>query len=159
MKKYFRILIIGVFFTLVTFNMTTAMEPTTTDTTIEHYGIDQKFKTVEYGKIKKEEALEITEQFVNQQIGLKGDAGYVISKSIFGFSYDESSFIEISLDNEKKYRVKLEFPYKSKTLFLNTTKLYQKEIIITGKEHLRELVSAFFDLDLKSFKSHFEGIK
>jgi hypothetical protein len=119
---------------------------------ITFYGIDESFKTVEHGVITKEDALQVVDKFAAMQVGLQGSAGEVLAKSMFGFSIDEKRFIEIAMETDKKFRVKLEMPGR-------LWSVYQKEITIEGLPKLHEIVEHFFTTPLDEFKSYFETVR
>ncbi len=75
-------------------------------TNITYYSINEAFKTVEHGNVTKGQALEIIDTYSSVQVGLKGSAEEVVSKSLFGFSLDAHRFIEIAMETEFRYRVK-----------------------------------------------------
>ena len=77
---------------------------------ITYYGLDTSCKTVEHGVVTKEEAIQIVDKFAAMQVGLQGMPEEVVSNSMFGFSLDEHRFIEIAMETDAKFRVKLEMP-------------------------------------------------
>ena len=119
---------------------------------ITYYGIDESFKTVEHGAVTKDEALQIVDKFSAMQVGLQGSAGEVLAKSMFGFSIDEKRFIEIAMDTDKKFRVKLEMPGR-------LWGVYQREITIEGLPKLHDIVEHFFTMPLDDFKNYFETVR
>ncbi len=125
-------------------------------TNITFYSINESFETVEHGPVTKEQALQIVDKYAAMQVGLEGSAEDVVSKSLFGFSLDEQRFIEIAVETESQFRVKLEMPESRRILFLPMTSIYQKEITISRLEHLRDITTHFFDLPLEGFKRYFE---
>ena len=120
-------------------------------TNITHYSIDTSFKTVEHGAVTKEQALQIVDKYSAMQVGLKGSAEEVVSKSLFGVSLDEHRFIEIATETDSRFRVKLEMPGK--------WRLYQKEITIEGLTRLHDIVEHFFTMSLDDFKVYFDGLR
>jgi hypothetical protein len=119
---------------------------------ITYYGIDESLKTVEHGVITKEDALQAVDKFAAMQVGLHGSAEEVVAKSMFGFSIDEKRFLEIAMDTDKKFRVKLEMPGR-------LWSVYQKEITIEGLPKLHDIVEHFFTVPLDEFKSYFETVR
>ena len=92
------------------------------------------------------------DKFAAMQVGLQGSAGEVLAKSMFGFSIDEKRFIEIAMETDKKFRVKLEMPGR-------LWGVYHKEITIEGLPKLHEIVEHFFTMPLNDFKSYFETVR
>jgi len=119
---------------------------------ITYYGLDTSFKTVEHGVVTKEEAIQIVDKFAAMQVGLQGTPEEVVSKSMFGFSLDEHRFIEIAMETDAKFRVKLEMPGR-------LWGVYQKEITIEGLPRLHDIVERFFTIPLDDFKSYFETVR
>jgi hypothetical protein len=118
---------------------------------ITYYGLDSSLKTVEHGVVTREEALQVVDKFAAMQVGLQGSAEEVVSKSMFGFSIDAGRFIEIAMETDTKFRVKLEMPGR-------LWGAYQKEITIEGLPALHEIVDHFFTTPLDEFKTYFETI-
>jgi len=123
---------------------------------ITFYSLSESLQTVEHGVIAKDEALQVVDKYAAMQIGLEGSAEEMTSKSLFGFSLDEERFIEIAMDTDSRFRVKLEMPVLRRILFLRVSLIYQKEITINGLERLRDMVSRFFDMSIEDFKRYFE---
>ena len=119
---------------------------------VTYYGIDESLKTVEHGVVSKEEALQIVDKFSATQVGLQGSVEEVLAKSMFGFSIDEKRFIEIAMETDKKFRVKLEMPGR-------LWGPYQKEITIEGLPKLRDIVEHFFTVPLDEFKNYFQAVR
>jgi hypothetical protein len=119
---------------------------------ITYYGLDTSLKTVEHGVVTKEEAIQIVDKFAAMQVGLQGSAEEVVSKSMFGFSLDEKRFIEIAMETDTKFRVKLEMPG-------GLWGVYQKEITIEGVSKLHDIVEHFFTNPLDDFKTYFETVR
>ena len=119
---------------------------------ITYYGLDTSLKTVEHGVVTKEEAIQIVDKFAAMQVGLQGTAEELVSKSMFGFSVDEKHFIEIAMETDTKFRVKLEVPGR-------LWGVYQKEITIEGLPRLHDIVERFFTIPLDDFKSYFETVR
>ena len=124
-----------------------------------YYGIDESFQTVEHGKVTLDQAYKIIDEFIENQIGLQGDAGYVISKSMLGFYITDNTFIEIYIDDENTYRMKFEAPER-KRIFTGVIQnnIYQKEIDVADKTQLKEIVKEFFSKDAGSFKKYFDNL-
>ena len=122
-----------------------------TMTAINCYGIDTSLKTVEHGPVNKEQALQIVDKFSAMQVGLYGSGEEVVSKSMFGFSIDVHKFLEIAMETESRFRVKLEMPG-------GWWSVYQREITIDGLDKLHEIVEHFFTMILDDFKQYFETI-
>lgn len=116
------------------------------------YGIDQSCKTVELGIVGKEEAIQIVSKFSAMQVGLQGSANEVLAKSLFGFSIDKKRFIEIAMETDTKFRVKLEMPGR-------LWGIYQKEITIEGLSKLHKIVEHFFTIPLCEFKRYFQAVR
>jgi hypothetical protein len=119
---------------------------------ITYYGLDTSLKTVEHGVITKEEALQVVDKFAAMQVGLRGTAEEVVSKSMLGFSLDEHRFIEIAMETDAKFRVKLEMPGR-------LWGIYQKEATIEGLPKLHDIVEHFFTTSLEEFKQYFETVR
>ena len=119
---------------------------------IKYYGIDESLKTVEHGVVSKEEALQIVDKFSAMQVDLQGSAEEVLAKSMFGLSIDERRFIEIAMETEKKFRVKLEMPGR-------LWSAYKKETAIEGISKLHDIVEHFFTITLDDFKTYFETVR
>jgi hypothetical protein len=119
---------------------------------ITYYGLDTSLRTIEHGVISKEDAIQIVNKFAAMQVGLKGSAEEVVSKSMFGFSLDENRFIEIAMETDTKFRVKLEMPGR-------LWGVYQKEVIIEHLTKLHDIVEHFFRVPLDDFKKYFETIR
>ena len=118
---------------------------------ITYYGLDTSFKTVEHGVVTKEEAIQIVDKFAAMQVGLQGTPEEVVSKSMFGFSLDEHRFIEIAMETDAKFRVKLEMPGR-------LWGVYQKEITIGALTKLHDIVEHFFTMPVDEFKKYFETV-
>ena len=119
---------------------------------IIYYGLDTSFKTVEHGGVSKEEAIQIVDKFAAVQVGLQGTPEEVVSKSMFGFSLDEHRFIEIAMETDAKFRVKLEMPGR-------LWGVYQKEITIEALTKLHDIVEHFFTMPVDEFKRYFETVR
>ena len=119
---------------------------------ITYYGIDESFKTVEHGVITKEDAVQVVDKFASMQVVLQGSAGQILAKSMFGFSIDEKRFIEIAMETDKKFRVKLEMPGR-------LWGVYQKELTIGNLPKLHDVVEHFFTTSLDDFKNYFETVR
>jgi hypothetical protein len=119
---------------------------------ITHYGLDTSSRTVEHGFVTKDEALKIVDKFAAMQVGLKGSAEEVLSKSMFGFSLDKRRFIEIAMETDTRFRVKLEMPER-------LWRAYRKEITIGGLPKLHAIVEHFFTIPLDYFKKYFETVR
>jgi hypothetical protein len=121
------------------------------------YSIDESFKTVEHGIVTKDQALEIIDKYSAMQVGLKGSAEEVVSKSLFGFSIDDRRFIEIAMETESRFRVKLEMPESKRLLFIPISSIYQKEIVVEGLNQLHDITTHLFSMNLDDFKTYFES--
>jgi len=121
--------------------------------------MNEFFQTVEHGTVTKDQALQVVDKYAAMQVGLKGSAEKVVSKSLFGFSLDEQRFIEIAMETESRFRVKLEMPESRRILFFPVSSTYQKEITIDGLKRLHDITTHFFDLSLEDFKRYFEENK
>jgi hypothetical protein len=119
---------------------------------ITYYGLDTSSKTVEHGVVTKEEAIQIVDKFAAMQAGLQGTPEEVVSKSMFGFSLDEHRFIEIAMETDAKFRVKLEMPGR-------LWGVYQKEITIGALTKLHDIVEHFFTMPVDEFKNYFETVR
>jgi len=119
---------------------------------VTYYGLDTSFKTVEHGVVTKEEAIQIVDKFAAMQVGLQGTPEEVVSKSMFGFSLDEHRFIEIAMETDATFRVKLEMPGRR-------WGVYQKEITIGALTKLHDIVEHFFTMPVDEFKNHFETVQ
>jgi hypothetical protein len=86
------------------------------------------------------------------QVGLQGTPEEVVSKSMFGFSLDERKFIEIAMETDAKFRVKLEMPGR-------LWGVYQKEITIEPLTKLYDIVGHFFTMPVDEFKKYFETLR
>jgi hypothetical protein len=122
---------------------------------ITFYTINEELNLQEQGEITRQAAIETVDKYVAGQRDLSGSAGHVVSQSIFGFSLDKRTFIEISLDTEEEFRVKFETPEQKKLAFIKMPGLFQKEVSVLGKDALTNLVSEFFTLSCDEFKDHF----
>jgi len=119
---------------------------------ITYYGLDTSLKTVEHGVVTKEEAIQIVDKFAAIQVGLRGSAEEVVSKSMFGFNLDEDKFIEIAMETDTMFRVKLEMPGR----FWGVC---QKQITIERLPKLHDIVERFFTTPLDEFKNYFETVR
>ena len=119
---------------------------------IIYYGLDTLFKAVEHGVVSKEEATQIVDKFAAMQVGLQGTPEEVVSKSMFGFSLDEHRFIEIAMETDAKFRVKLEMPGR-------LWGVYQKEITMGALTRLHDIVEHFFTMPVDEFKEYFETVR
>jgi hypothetical protein len=119
---------------------------------ITYYGLDTSLKTIEHGVVSKEEAIQIVDKFAAMQVGLQGTREEVVSKSMFGFSLDERKFIEIAMETDAKFRVKLE-------MLGRLWGVYQKEITIEPLTKLYDIVGHFFTMPVDEFKKYFETLR
>ena len=119
---------------------------------ITYYGLDTSCKTVEHGVVSKEEAIQIVDKFAAMQVGLQGTPEEVVSNSMFGFSLDEHRFIEIAMETDAKFRVKLEMPGR-------LWGVYQKEITMGALTRLHDIVEHFFTMPVDEFKEYFETVR
>lgn len=119
---------------------------------VTYYGIDESLNTIEHGVITKEDALQVVKKFAAIQPGLHGSAEEALAKSMFGFSIDAKRFIEIAMETDANFRVKLEMPGR-------LWGVYQKETPIVGLPKLREIIDHFFTMPLDEFKNYFETVQ
>lgn len=139
---------------LVIFNVGHIMAEMSNDK--EFYSINENFRVVNHGKVSIERANQIIDEYIEAQRGLSGESGYVISKSMFGFSVDDQTFIEIYIDDEHTYRMKFECPSSAKWLLFNA--LYQKEISVADRAELKRIVEVFFNQNIDDFKKYFDSL-
>ncbi|MFC1632294.1 hypothetical protein ACFL2I_07045 [Candidatus Omnitrophota bacterium] len=121
------------------------------------YSINEKFQIFEHGEVALDKAYEIIDEYIENQKGLKGlkgGAGYVISKSMFGFSIDDKTFIELYIDDEEFYRIKFECPEPT-----SRRRIYQKEINIKDRNTLKKIVEEFYKKDTSDFKVYFNSLE
>jgi len=123
-----------------------------------YYAINEDFQIVERGAVTLEHAYDILEKYIKVQKGLCGDAGYVTSRSLFGFSVDDKNFIEIYVDDEKTYRMMFEYVDNSQPSFAGSSGIYQKEIKVSTKDKLKEIINSFFTHKLDEFKAYYDGL-
>ena len=121
------------------------------------YSLNESLEVVEHGVVTIDQAMKILDQYAARQIGRAGSVEEVLSASVFGFSVGDDTFIEIAMETESRFRVKLEMPESKRFLFIPITSIYQKEIAVEGLGGLRDIVAHFFAAGLDEFKSYFQS--
>lgn len=124
---------------------------------ISCYSIDESLRIVKHGPVTLAQALGIIDKYSARQVGSFCSGEEAFSRSVFGFSLDDSRFIEIAMETESRFRVRLEMPVSKRFLFLTLPSTYQKEIVVDGLERLHDITTHFFSTDLDEFKTYFES--
>ena len=81
-----------------------------------------------------------------------------IKSTMFGFSIDKNTFLEISIDKKNSYRIKFENPTPKSFLFLKWQGLYQKEYHINSKSSVDHVIKSFFSKELSMFQKYFDEL-
>lgn len=108
-----------------------------------HYGIDHDLKIIEHGAVTLEQALKIIgEKIADNNAITQSDGETVISKSMFGFSRSDDTFIEITIGDTSHFDIRVELGGDR----------FEKELHSVQLEQLTDITSKFFTQNPKSFK-------
>jgi hypothetical protein len=110
---------------------------------VKWYAMNSELEVAEQGEVTIEKAAEVIDRYIALQSQPVQSGEESIANSLFGFCLDDKTFIEIAMESEEQYRVKFETPEKTKLLFFTIPSLYQKEIHITGRDRLLDVVRHF----------------
>ncbi len=109
---------------------------------IMHYGIDSDLSIIENGVVSLEQALKIiTQKNAENSTIMHTDCETVISKSMFGFSRSDDTFVEIAIGDINNFDVRIEVDGS-----------FEKELHSIPFEVLINITKNFFALKPKAFK-------
>lgn len=103
------------------------------------------------------EAMNILSDYISRQKARYDSDVEATADSLFGFSIDNSEFIEISIDGKGEYRIKLECKRIKSIWKFSWNSLYQKEYHINDKLHLNDLIKEFFTKNINAYRDHFDA--
>jgi hypothetical protein len=121
---------------------------------INYYGIDRSYKTVEYGTVSVDKAIKVVEERFARLKPRYETAEEAIAETMFGFNRTTDAFIEITINAPTQISFKLEIPRSKR--FLIFQNVYQKETVLKSKEELLQQVKAFFSMDIEAYREFLE---
>ncbi len=121
---------------------------------MHYYGIDRAYKTVEYGEVTLERALEIIDDRFSKFKPKYPTMEEAIAETMFGFYRTKDTFIEICINAPDKISFKFEYPLSKKVLIFQN--VYRREANLTTKEELIERVEHFFGSSNEEYKKYLE---
>ncbi len=110
------------------------------------------------GFVDIQEALKITSSYINSQKAFYDDPDEAVKESMFGFSINQSDFVEVSIDTKEEFRIRLECKCPKSFWFLKWNSLYQKEFHVDTISKLNEILQQFFTHEALDFKSYFDSL-
>lgn len=125
---------------------------------ISYYSMDEDLNTVENGIVTKQQAMDIIDKYILAQDIPTETGEQAVANSMFGFSINSDTFIELALDTRDEFRIKFETPETKKLAFIKIPGLFQKEKFTQDKEELKRIAAEFFDLSHDEFKDYFKSL-
>jgi len=125
---------------------------------IQLYSMDQKLRVIEQGPIDYKGALRVIDAYIQQHKGRWETGEEMISNTMFGFSLDKDTFIEIAVVDPGVFDVRSETSIPRSFLFLKWLDWHQREVRIHGEDELKRVVKLFFENTPEAFRAHFESL-
>ena len=123
----------------------------------DYYGIDASGDTVEHGRVAATRALEI----INERFAALKDkyqsGEEALAATMFGFSRDANTFIEICINASNSISFKYELPLPKKLFIFQD--IYRCELKLRSKEELCSLVKMFFDSSAMVYRDYLIACK
>lgn len=121
---------------------------------VDWYSIDRNSSAVERGIAKKDDAMQIIEDYFSRIKLWYETAEEALAETMFGFQKSKEEFVEICIHSDEEISFKYEISMPRKILFLNFPKVITVEKTLRSKEEVKTGVSLFYDLDSGSFQSY-----
>ncbi|MCX5657415.1 MAG: hypothetical protein NTZ48_04225 [Candidatus Omnitrophica bacterium] len=123
----------------------------------DYYGIDVSGDTVEHGSVETARAVQI----INERFAALKDkyqsGEEALAATMFGFSKNKDTFIEICINASDSISFKLEFPLPKKLFIFQD--IYRIELKLRSREELCSLVKMFFGSPAMVYKDYLIAYK
>lgn len=118
----------------------------------------KKDKTQDKEKVDEKRALEIFHDYLGNLKKTYENEYEAFEHTMFGFSKDKTTFVEISIDRKDSFRIKFETKVPKAFLFLKWNGLFQKEYEINSPEEVEYIIRHFFTKTVEEFYSYFKDL-
>lgn len=122
---------------------------------VQLYSLGEEGEQENRGQVSLQTAQSAVEKYAHAHVGIEGSTAYIAAHSIFGFSIKDKAFLEIHVESETHFLVKLRMSEEIKFFFLKVPGLFEKSMNVTGISALKEMVVKFFELAPAAYKTYF----